>query len=243
MFKDNFITAVQYDQLHLVFNTNILFDKTDQFKYYPHHWNLELGDVYYLIYILQRVNPNRHLEFGTSLGTSTYATLVSTKATVWTLNILLKNENNDYFFYNSEVLKNWANSFGFEPLQQGINGNSPLIIGYRYLAEDLGHRVNQIYCDSRKWDPTSVYSNDFFDSVFIDGGHQEEIVINDTLKALSVLKSGGMMIWHDFNLEALEKDPFKSVFNALVSIKDELYKNFDTLYWIYPSYLLFGFKK
>lgn len=243
MIESNFIKSILYNELHKVLGINYIFNKTDHFAHYPNNWNLEQGDIYYLIYLLQIFKPKRHLEFGTSIGTSTLATLQYTDATVWTLNCILENDKNDYFFNLSISLKKWLEKFGFESKTDFVNGNSPLIIGYRYLNADLGHRVNQIYCDSRKWDPQSVYPPDFFDTVFIDGGHIKELVINDTLKALSVLKSGGLIIWHDFNLEFIEKSPFNDVYFALDEIKDIIYNHFNNLYWIYPGFIIFGIKK
>lgn len=49
-------------------------------------------------------------------------------------------------------------------------------IGRIYRERGLGHRVRQVYCDSRDWN-TANYPADFFDSVLIDGGHQPDVVI------------------------------------------------------------------
>lgn len=37
------------------------------------------------------------------------------------------------------------------------------------------------------------------DFVFIDGGHHFQIVKNDTEKSLSILKPGGIILWHDYS--------------------------------------------
>jgi len=242
MFKDNFIIVVEYDKLHNIFNSKVIFDKTDHLQYFPSQWSLEIGDIYYIVYILQHLKPIRHLEFGTSIGTSTLAVLENTNATVWTINCLLNNEKNDYFFQKSATLENWLKSFGLISIDN-INGNSPAIIGYKYLLRNLGHRVNQIYANSLNWEPKDIYPPNFFDSVFIDGGHLKEVVINDTLKGLSVLRKNGIIMWHDFNLFNLEQEPFKDVFEGISEIREVLYENFDNLFWIYPSFLLFGIKK
>lgn len=38
------------------------------------------------------------------------------------------------------------------------------------------------------------------DAVFIDGDHGREAVLHDSALALSVLRPGGIVIWHDYNL-------------------------------------------
>jgi len=83
----------------------------------------------------------------------------------------------------------WAQRIGL-PQQTSYVTDTLGFIGRLYLERELGHRVCQIYCDSRQWD-TSAYPPEFFDTVLIDGGHQREIVISDTRKALPLLRSGG----------------------------------------------------
>ena len=82
-----------------------------------------------------------------------------------------------------------------------------LFIGQHYRDAGFGHRVCQIYCDSRDWD-TAAYPSDFFDSALIDGGHIEEVVASDTRKALSVTRSGGLIMWHDFCPDPARVRPF-----------------------------------
>ena len=62
----------------------------------------------------------------------------------------------------------------------------------RFLPDDP--RVRLIETDSRLFDPSSLGEVDF---CFIDAGHSYACVRNDTEKALSVLVSGGLMVWHD----------------------------------------------
>jgi len=71
------------------------------------------------------------------------------------------------------------------------------VVSRRYREAGFGHRVCQIYCDSRTWD-TSAYPRDFFDSVLIDGGHSADVVLSDTRKAFEVTRPGALIMWHDF---------------------------------------------
>jgi predicted O-methyltransferase YrrM len=54
-------------------------------------------------------------------------------------------------------------------------------------------RVRLIEIDSRQWKP-DLRNVDF---CFIDAGHSYECVRNDTEKALSVMRIGGLVLWHD----------------------------------------------
>ena len=113
------------------------------------------------------------------------------------------------------------------------------------VQKNLGHRVCQVYCDSREWD-ISNYPADFFDSVLIDGGHQPEVVISDTRKALKVLRSGGLIMWHDFCPVPEIRSQFssaKGVTEGIGMILSELELQLKTLHWIRPSWILIGIKK
>ena len=109
----------------------------------------------------------------------------------------------------------------------------------------MGNRVCQIYCDSRDWDATN-YPADFFDSVLIDGGHQPEVVVSDTHKALQVLRPGGLIMWHDFCPLPEIRSQFASVKGVTAGIElilPELQSQFERLCWINPSWILVGIKK
>ena len=118
-------------------------------------------------------------------------------------------------------------------------------IGRIYREKGLGKRVCQIYCDSRDWD-TSNYPADFFDSVLIDGGHQPEVVINDTRKSLQVLRPGGLIMWHDFCPFPEIRSQFESVKGVTAGIETmlpELQSQLKRLCWINPSWILVGIKR
>jgi len=116
-------------------------------------------------------------------------------------------------------------------------------IGRLYLERGLGSRVCQIYSDSTKWD-ISNYPTGFFDTVLIDGGHQEDVVISDTRKAFELLKKGGLIMWHDFCPPIYDK--FETTLGVMRAIHQQWeWINEQTLklFWIYPSWILVGVKK
>jgi predicted O-methyltransferase YrrM len=68
--------------------------------------------------------------------------------------------------------------------------------GYFYRGTAAAERIVQLHGDSRTFD-YGPYAGQM-DLVFVDGGHTYEMVANDTQHALSLVKPGGLIIWHDF---------------------------------------------
>jgi radical SAM superfamily enzyme YgiQ (UPF0313 family)/SAM-dependent methyltransferase len=207
-------------------------------------WKMEVDDAPIFRYIYRNTMPKRHLEFGTWLGKGTVFCLEECNATVWTINRPF-GENGEYGFYPEEVddAHQWAKRVGMCISECGYSSDSIGFIGKSYLERNLGNRVCQIYCDSREWD-ASNYPDGFFDSVLIDGGHEKAVVVSDTLKAIPLLRSGGIMMWHDFC--AAEYQAFEStrgVMAAIAEVWGHLNRQFSRLFWIYPSMMLVGIKK
>ena len=106
-------------------------------------------------------------------------------------------------------------------------------------------RVCQIDSDSRDWD-SSQYPIGFFESAFIDGAHARDIVMSDTRKAIPLVRSQGLMLWHDFwpLPEALELSAqVRGVGAAIGEMRGGLAESFQKLFWIRPSWLLVGVRR
>jgi predicted O-methyltransferase YrrM len=69
-------------------------------------------------------------------------------------------------------------------------------LGIMYKGSDREKQITQLYADSREFDPSPFAGR--MDYIFVDGDHSYELVKNDTEKALAMLKSGGMIVWHDY---------------------------------------------
>lgn len=205
------------------------------------------NDIEVLGYILKLCNPQRHLEFGTWIGESSLACLENSNATVWTINKLFGEycENGDYAYANNPGNKetiSWAKKVKIHDDGNGYYKTDAIgFVGRKYLEKNLGHRVCQVYCDSDDWD-TNNYPENFFDSIFIDGGHKKNIVINDTLKSMPLLRSKGIMIWHDFLPEKGIYDTSDGVICALESLSLQLENTFSKLLWVKGTMLLIGIK-
>jgi FkbM family methyltransferase len=211
-------------------------------------WKMEIDDSPIFRYIYRNFRPRRHLEFGTWQGTGTLYCLEECDATVWTIN-LPGGENKAsgqpaYALYPDELAsaKQWAREIGMAE-QDSYRTDCLGFIGRFYLEKGLGSRVCQIYGDSTKWD-ISNYPPGFFDTALIDGGHQEDVVISDTAKAFELLRSGGLIMWHDFCPPVYDK--FETTLGVMQAIHQQWeWINEQTLklFWIYPSWILVGVKK
>jgi len=204
-------------------------------------WRVEYVDEPIFRYIYRNFKPKRHLEFGTWQGAGTFLCLDECTATVWTINLPLGEESAGYSVNPEEYfsVSKWADYVKLDTKRTDTIG----FIGRLYLEKGLGGRVCQIYSDTRDWD-ISNYPNDFFDTVLIDGAHTEELVINDTKKALSLLRSKGIVMWHDFCPE-IEKECSNTIgiHRAIEKIYDILSNELSDIFWIYPSWILLGVKK
>jgi predicted O-methyltransferase YrrM len=65
-----------------------------------------------------------------------------------------------------------------------------------YSGTVAEQKINQLFGDSKLFDE-SPYKG-ACDLIFIDGSHSYSYVKNDTEKAFRMLKSGGIILWHDY---------------------------------------------
>jgi len=216
---------------------------------------MERDDAPIFAWLYRQFRPLRHLEFGTWQGLGTCLCLDNCAATVWTLNLPDGESRADGSWAYGHRVDAGAvappgavvEDYGADAVGRAIYHRTDAAgyIGKFYRERGIGRRVCQIYCDSREWD-TTAYPPDFFDSVLVDGGHQSDVVISDTYKALSVLRSGGMILWHDFCPELSIREHFESVrgvVGGVESILPDLSRQMRLLTWVNPSWILLGIKK
>jgi hypothetical protein len=214
-------------------------------------WKMEIDDSPIFRYLYRNFRPRRHLEFGTWQGTGVLYCLEECDATVWTLNTPQGEKNPDGTcayssdFKASDPLPSWSQK---KPGEQNVvwcQTDSLGFIGRYYMEAKLGHRVNQIYCDSRQWD-ISNYPRGFFDTALIDGGHSQDVVLNDTEKALQIVRSRGLIMWHDFCQHEEVLASYASPRNVVSAIEANwplLKKQMKEIFWINPSWILLGIRK
>jgi predicted O-methyltransferase YrrM len=214
-------------------------------------WDMARDDAPILRYLFKHHAPKRHLEFGTWQGFGAKLVLESCNATVWSLNLRegMRNASGDWAYYQDFAddanVPGWMNEKRTRTGKRLCQTDSAGFIG-RYVHEaGLGHRFCQVYCDSRQWD-TSAYPAGFFDSVFIDGGHDREVVISDTQKSLPLVRPGGLVLWHDCCPDPSVLAPGSSVLGVMEAVTHLwpwLNDQCTRLVWIEPSFLLMGIKR
>jgi len=67
---------------------------------------------------------------------------------------------------------------------------------YLYECHPTGANVRQLYGDSARFDFSPYHGQ--VDLFFVDGAHSYEYVRSDTLQALSCVRPGGVIAWHDY---------------------------------------------
>jgi predicted O-methyltransferase YrrM len=216
-------------------------------------WKMEVNDAPILAHLYRCIQPTRHLEFGTheGFGVTLVAANGASDVEVWTINLsggeMDEKSNPRYARVFQEGETPVADMIPIgeaTPAGQAFITDGGSSVGWRYRAAGLASRVHQILGDSRKWDGSSL-PDGFFDTVFVDGGHQPEVVISDTRKAMPLLRSGGWMIWHDFcpTATSMSLPATRQVVYAIHQLWPELSDIFEHLFWICPSFILAGKKR
>jgi predicted O-methyltransferase YrrM len=204
----------------------------------------EIDEAAIFSYIYEQAKPARHLEFGTWEGFGAALCAKSCDAEIWTINLPhgeVGTGGNAVYGCN-----NFDDTYTDLQLALSAKGatDSGDFIGWRYRAAGFGHRVHQILCDSRNFD-SSTFGAEFFDTILIDGGHTAPLVKSDTEIALPLLRSSGIMIWHDFcpdpQAVRLNEAP-RGVLRAIIDNFVTWRPHFSRIFWIQPSWILVGIK-
>ncbi len=247
-----FVRAVDIDRLDrtLGFAEPSAPISTDRNKEYR-GWSMENDDAPILAYLYRNHRPKRHLEFGTWEGFGATLCAANSDAEIWTLN--LPDGERDAAggpVYASARADNdrpvEANPYTIDAGKGAYyQTDSGPFIGWRYRQAGLKGRVHQILVDTTKWD-TSAFAPGFFDSVLIDGGHHANVVVSDTEKALPLLRSGGLMLWHDFCPADGPMTDFPATRGVVWGIHQgwrRWSQHFSQMFWVRPSFLLVGVKR
>jgi hypothetical protein len=209
-------------------------------------WKMEVDDAPILRYVYRMMQPRRHLEFGTWSGTGACYCLEESNATVWTLNLAEGESIDGSAAYTEapESVPAGARPIRTERERDFYQTDAGVFIGRRYREAGFGHRVCQVYCDSRQWD-TSAYPSDFFDTVLIDGGHTEDVVSSDSKMAFAVTRPGAVIMWHDFCPDPAVFGHIPSVAGVIAGVTrnwTDFAPKLRDVFWVQPSFLLFGIR-
>lgn len=145
--------------------------------------NITLLETIVINRLIKFHKPEKLFEIGTFDGRTTInmASNCPDNANVYTLDL-------PKIFVNSTKLR--IDPDDKQYINKGISGS-------RYLNADCKNKIIQLYGDSATFDFSPYFNSINF--VFVDGSHSYEYVLNDSDKALKLLKNGfGIIVWHDY---------------------------------------------
>lgn len=67
---------------------------------------------------------------------------------------------------------------------------------FLYTGTDVEEKITQLFGDSKAFDETPYRRA--CDLIFVDGSHAYSYVMNDSEKAMRMLRPGGIILWHDY---------------------------------------------
>ena len=125
-------------------------------------------------------------EFGTCSGKTTYLMALNSPETskIFTLTLDPKKALSLNFQKedNKVSFKNMINESIYEK--------------FLFSGTNEEKKIKVILKNSLEFDE-KIYQN-FFDLIFIDGGHTYSVVKNDSEKAFKMIKNNGIILWHDY---------------------------------------------
>jgi hypothetical protein len=235
--NDAFIEIVPLENLATGFDFDRPYFPQQVYRHSLADFQTERDETSIFEYIYRNFRPLRHLEIGTWEGHGATTVARVSDAEIWTVN-LPDGERDQHGNpkYSTSVIE--AENSGTKITDSGS------MIGWRYRQAGFGDRVHQIFCDSTKMD-FSQWPKAYFDTVFIDGGHTSNVVQMDTDNCYPVLRSGGLMIWHDFcpDPETIARNEApRGVVRAISANLNSWRPLFRRMFWIRPSWILIGVK-
>jgi predicted O-methyltransferase YrrM len=92
---------------------------------------------------------------------------------------------------------------------QAVAGDDPIALTYAreesrfarflYSGTEAEGRIVQLFGDSKQFDERPFAAR--CDVVFVDGSHAYSYVVSDSTKALTMVRPGGLILWHDYSPE------------------------------------------
>lgn len=142
--------------------------------------SISLAEAVALVGLMQACKASRVFEFGTYQGVSTtqLALNIPAHGEVFTLDL-----PEDDPRYALPIPKNEERAIALE-------GGKGMLI-----PDHIRNRITFLRQDSARFDPSPFLAS--IDLAFVDGAHSYAYVKNDSEKAWSMLKIGGIIVWHD----------------------------------------------
>lgn len=157
--------------------------------------NVNCMEALVLAYITQCIRPTKVFEIGTFDGFSTYhlAMNSSSRTAVFTLNL---DEHLSFDTYRN-IYSLLSLEYFSDSITHDLGKQSG--IGRIYRQCPSADKVTQLFGDSLTYD-FSRFENSI-DLCFIDGGHSDQHIRMDSANALKMVRPGGFVVWHDYNVQ------------------------------------------
>jgi hypothetical protein len=149
---------------------------------YTDKGSLPLRELTILGAISKSISPRRVFEIGTYRGLSTLALAMNTPPDTEIFTLDLAKESRSVTTY---------------PMDMGGIESYSFSVGEYYRGSEYERKIRQLYGDSAIFDFTPFSGS--IDLVFIDGNHLYENVRADTLNAVRMLRSNGVIVWDDYH--------------------------------------------
>ena len=131
-------------------------------------------------------NSKKIFEFGTCSGKTTYLMALNSPENAKIISITLKPDS------LSVIEKNKLdNKISYRNII-----NESIYKNFLFTGSKFEDKIEIIFQNSLDLDEIK-YKN-FFDLIFIDGGHTYSVVKSDTQKAFKMINKDGIILWHDY---------------------------------------------
>ena len=129
---------------------------------------------------------NKIFEFGTCSGKTTFLMALNSteEAKIYTITLNLDMTKN----VKKESLDN---KISFRNIM-----NESIYEKFLFSGSEVEKKINVIFENSINFNENN-YQN-YFDLIFIDGGHTYSVVKNDSEKSFKMLNKNGIILWHDY---------------------------------------------
>ena len=138
-------------------------------------------DMLYVCAIARHIRARRIFEFGTYLGRTTY-------------HLALGPDANEVFTLDLDPSTLYPDDLKIGRAVRAVHERG--LQGYFFRDHQCSRRITQLHGDTRTFNYSPYHGR--MDFVFVDGGHTYELISNDTKHAFSLLRPGGVIVWHDF---------------------------------------------
>ena len=139
----------------------------------------------WIISCLSKIS-NKIFEFGTCSGKTTYLMALNSPEDSEIISLTLKPENLENIEKNNQ-----DNKISYRNII-----NESIYENFLFTGSKFENKIKVLFQNSLDFDETQ-YTN-FFDLIFIDGGHTYSVVKSDTQKAFKMINKNGIILWHDY---------------------------------------------